>query len=197
MEDRYRILLWQKFKIGDEDALTQLYKEYSHQMYSYGQRISNDKELVNDCIQDVFIQLIDRRKKIEVTSSIHLYLFKSLRNRLFAEFRSNNRKQNILENISKRDSDFEPNAEQILIRTESERDIKTRLGKLIEGLPPRQKEIIYLKFTENMNYNEISELLQIDNASARKLLYRSLKTIKEQEDFIFHTTKRRSVQLCI
>jgi RNA polymerase sigma factor (sigma-70 family) len=197
MEDKSRIFLWKKFKIGDEDALTQLYKKYSHQMYSYGLRISNDKGLVHDCIQDVFIQLIDRRKKIDVTSSIHIYLFKSLRNRLFAEFRSNNRKQNILENISKINSDFEPNAEQILIRTESERDIKTRLGKLIEGLPPRQREIIYLKFTENMNYDEIAELLQIDNASARKLLYRALKTIKEQEEFIYYTTKRRSVQLCI
>lgn len=181
MDDRYRILIWKRFQAGDDDALTQLYREYSHQMYSYGQRISNDIGLVNDCIRDVFLQLIDRRKNIEITSGIQVYLFKSLRNKLIEEFRSNGR----IEFISRKRCDFEPNTEQILNRSNSEGDIKARLGRLMEVLPQRQKEILYLKFTENMNLDEIAELLQIDNASACKLLYRSIKAMKEQEEFMF------------
>lgn len=180
MDEGYRNLLWTKFKAGDDDSLSKLYIAYAHQMYAYGLKISNDKALVNDCIQDVFIQLIHKRKKIEITSRIQVYLFKSLRNKLFEENRSKNRKNDLLEMISKKNTDPDPNAEQILINSESESNLKTRLGKLIEGLPLRQKEIIFLKFTEDLNYDEIAELLHIDNASARKLLYRSLKTIKEK-----------------
>jgi RNA polymerase sigma factor (sigma-70 family) len=149
-------------------------------MYSYGLKISRDEDLVNDAIQEVFIQLIRKRKKIKITSRIQVYLFKSLRNKLFEEYRSKNRKLHILEGISDVKRDFEPNAEQVLIDSESEQKIKSTLGKLVESLPARQKEIVYLKFTENLSYEEISELLQIDYDSARKLLYRSLKTLKEQ-----------------
>jgi RNA polymerase sigma factor (sigma-70 family) len=179
MDEAHQNLLWTKFKTGDDDALSKLYKEYAHQMYSYGLKITSDKLLVNDCIQDVFIQLIDKRKKIEISSRIHVYLFKSLRNRIFEQFRTQNRRNELLELINEENTFIAPNAEQILINSEFERNIKTRIGKLIESLPKRQKEIIFLKFTEDMNYDEIAELLHIDNASARKLLYRSLKTIKE------------------
>ena len=64
----------------------------------------------------------------------------------------------------------------MLFRSKSIRKI---ISSAISNLPNRQSEIIYLKYTEGLNYDEIARLLEIDIASARTLLYRSLKTIKD------------------
>lgn len=180
MKEELRNNLWIKFKDGDIDALSDLYTEFAHELYSYGLRITKDEFLVKDCIQEVFIQLVDRRKNILITSRIQIYLFKSFRNKIIEELRSKKRKQDIVTQLSEKSYAYEKNAEQLMIDSEEENSIRHILNASIAKLPNRQKEIIYLKYTEGFNYDEIADLLNIDKASARTLLYRSLKTIKEQ-----------------
>lgn len=179
MKEESKNDLWVKFKQGDNNALSYLYKEFAHELYSYGWAIIKDEQLIKDCIQEVFIQLIDKRKKIVVTSRIHIYLFKSLRNKILEELRSKNRKLTI-EKLLVDDDAYEQPAEWQMIDSEEIKSISQKIGSSIAKLPARQREIIYLRYTEGLNYDEIAELLQIDKASARTLLYRSLKTIKEQ-----------------
>jgi RNA polymerase sigma factor (sigma-70 family) len=180
MDEKYRNTIWARFKDGDNDALSLLYSEFAHELYSYGLKVVNDEHLVKDCIQEVFIQLINKRKSLDVTSKLHVYLFKSLRNKIIEELRSKKRKQDIINLIDGDDLLFERNAEQKIIDSEKDKSIKSRIDSLLAQLPSRQKEIIYLKYTEGLDYDDIAELLQIDKASARTLLYRTLKTIKEQ-----------------
>lgn len=181
MNEKSRYDLWVKFIAGDNDALSSLYEEFAHDLFSYGMKICKDGHLVKDCIQEVFIQMIDKRKNLVVTSRIHLYLFKSLRNKIFEVLRSENRKQNIVSGLTA-DDDFEPHAEQIMIDSEHVKSVSSIVYAAISKLPTRQSEIIYLKYTEGLSYDEIAELLQIDKASARTLLYRSLKTVKDLLD---------------
>jgi RNA polymerase sigma factor (sigma-70 family) len=94
--------------------------------------------------------------------------------------RTKTKKNDIIEQLTDRVGEYEQHAEQLMIDSEEEKNIKKILSSSIAKLPNRQKEIIYLKYTEGFNYDEIAELLNIDKASARTLLYRSLKTIKEQ-----------------
>jgi RNA polymerase sigma factor (sigma-70 family) len=180
MNEKDRNTIWARFKDGDNDALSLLYSEFAHELYSYGLKVVNDKHLVKDCIQEVFVQLINRRKTLVVTSKLHVYLYKSLRNKIIEELRSKKRKQDILNLLDGDDILLEKNAEQKIIDSEKDRGITSRIESLLAKLPSRQKEIIYLKFTEGLDYDDIAELLQIDKASARTLLYRSIRTIKEQ-----------------
>jgi len=89
-------------------------------------------------------------------------------------------KREIVSQLPKFDSYNDNNPEQILIEKDSENEIRKRITVLIEKLTDRQKEIVYLKYTEGLNYDEIAEILQIDKASARTLLFRTLKAIKER-----------------
>ena len=180
MDEKHRNTIWARFKDGDNDALSLLYNEFAHELYSYGLKVVNDEHLVKDCIQEVFVQLINKRKSLVVTSKLHVYLFKSLRNKIIEELRSKKRKQNIINLIDGDDILYEKNAEQKIIDSEKEKSIKYQINSLLSQLPSRQREIVYLKYTECLDYDDIAELLQIDKASARTLLYRTLKTIKEQ-----------------
>ena len=178
MKEESRNGLWAKFLNGDNEALSSLYKEFAHDLYSYGMKISKDENLVKDSIQDVFIQMINKRKNLTASSEIHFYLFKSLRNKIIEVLRTENRRHNIVNGLAEEEN-FEQNAEQVIIESEEVKSIRKIISSAISNLPNRQSEIIYLKYTEGLNYDEIARLLEIDIASARTLLYRSLKTIKD------------------
>jgi len=173
--------LWKNFLEGDDRCISIVYKRYVNDLFSYGLKIVNDESLVKDCIQDVFINLIDSRRKLLIGARIHIYLFKSLRNRLLDEIRSVSRKHKILDskNISK-ESTVSDSAEGEMIWKEERLLVQEEIRKAVNSLTGKQKEIIYLKYTKGLSYDEIALLLEIDKASARTLLYRTLKTIKEK-----------------
>lgn len=170
--------IWEKFLEGDDKSLTHIYDSYVNELYSYGLKISGNEAIVKDCIQDVFIGMIENKKKLLVGSNIHLYLFKSLRNKLLDEIRSSSRKQEILNSKINIEEEFSFSAEKRIIDDEAQLIVNQKLGKVLSGLSNKQREIIYLKYTECLSYDEISVVLSIDKASARTLLYRTLKLLK-------------------
>lgn len=171
--------LWHKLKSGDNDALSKLYNLYVHKLFSYGLKINGDEYLVKDCIQEVFIQLIDKRKTLKLSDSTSIYLFKSLRNKLLEELRSKNRRTDISKSISFGDDRNEMSAEQSIISSEEEQLRAKIIENALNALSDYQKEAIFLKYSQGFDYKKIAEILEIDIASARTLIYRSLKSVKE------------------
>lgn len=171
--------LWISFVSGDDDALSNLYKRYVHELFSYGLKIHGDEFLVKDCIQEVFIQLIDKRKKLALSDATPIYLFKSLRNKLLEELRSKHRRTDIVKSISFGNINFEISAEQSIVYSEEEQLRIRMMDAALNKLSDYQKEAIFLRYSQWLEYEEIAELLDIDIASARTLIYRSLKKVKE------------------
>lgn len=171
--------IWIKFQNGDDNALSAIYENYVNELYSYGLKIMNNEQLVKDCIQEVFVQLINKRKSLIITQNIHIYLFKSLRNKLFEEFRYTKRKQDILKLLSESEELYENHAEQVLTDYDERQNIRNEIHSAMDQLTDRQKEVIFLKYAEGLNYNEIGTLLNIDKSSACTLLYRSIKSIRK------------------
>lgn len=173
--------LWKRFLAGDDKSITIVYERYINDLYAYGMKITNNESLVKDCVQDVFISLIDQRRNLLIGSHIHIYLFKSLRNKLLDEIRSSSRKHEILNsNNVFRENLINDSIERVIIQEEERAGIRKELNNILNRLTNKQREIIYLKYTECLSYDEISVLLDIDKASARTLLYRTLRIIKEK-----------------
>ena len=80
--DKSDIEIWKAFKAGDEDALCVIYDTYFRTLCFYGRKFSTDIELVKDCVQDVFTELILRREKLSDTDNIQFYLMRSVRRRI-------------------------------------------------------------------------------------------------------------------
>ena len=55
-------LLWQAFKRGEREAFELLYKKYFKILGAYGLRLNSNKDLVEDAIHDVFIELWRRKE---------------------------------------------------------------------------------------------------------------------------------------
>jgi RNA polymerase sigma factor (sigma-70 family) len=170
---------WYSHKNDNNEALSLLYSRYVHELFSYGMKIFGDDQLVKDCIQEVFIHLIDKKRKLILTEISSAYLFKSLRNKLFEEYRTKSHRSNNIKHVTSDEIMFDESMEQITIKSEEELSRRRILEAALGSLSNYQREAIFLKYSQGFSYEKIAEILDIDVASARTLIYRSLKKVKD------------------
>ena len=75
-----------------------------------------------------------------------------------------------------------------MIEKEEENELKLKISAALNQLPSKQKEALYLRYNESLDYPEVAKLLEISVESARKQVYRALKTLRETHDvntFVF------------
>lgn len=176
-EDAY----WRLFVDGDLDALSILFRSYVPCLITYGLKIYPDEELVKDAIQDVFVQLIRKRKAINPNNNVRGFVFRLFRNKLIDEIKLINNKRKANQQFSGFfTDDFDLDAEHIRIEEEEESYKDNAVASSISRLSPHQKEVLFLKYGSGLSYEEISHVLKIDITSVRTLVYRTLKQVKEQ-----------------
>jgi len=169
---------WVAMKSGEPAALENLYRLYSAALYNYGSKFSGDKDLVKDCIQELFVNLWTRREFISHPSDVRNYLFKSFRLSIFKKAALINKNDEYL------DTENYPfsvtlSIEDELITGEQNDALKSRLQNTISSLTDRQREAVFLKFYENLSYEEIAEVMGISVKATYKLMARSLSFLRD------------------
>lgn len=169
--------IWNDLRKGESYALSHIYNKYVRILYCYGQKFSNDKEQIKDTIQELFFDLIRTRNNLGETDNICFYLMASFRRKLAKSL--NEKKIFELDNKYELKVEIIYSAEHELINKEKLNHREKAVKKALEKLTPRQREILYYKFTCNFDYKQICELMDIQYDSARKQVSRALKALKE------------------
>lgn len=170
--------IWEQFRRGNEQAIIFVYRNYSDKLFNYGCQFTTKREVVEDCIQDLFIDLINRKKGLGKVTSVKLYLFKSLRYKLLRELKKQ-RKLSLKESFDN-DEGFLINVshEIKLINEQLSRDQKKLIKKYLNQLPPFQREAILLYFYEGLSYQQIADVMQTGKVkSTRALVYRAISSL--------------------
>lgn len=172
--------LWLSFKSGDDRAASYIYQEYFPVLYRYGLKFTSLTFLVEDTIQDLFAELIKNRNTLGDTDNILYYLLKSFRRKLLRKM-ENGSQYDLTGNITDEyPFDVVWSAEQDLILGEESEHRSTMLAKALEELTPRQKEAIYLRFTKELNYAVIAEIMNISVEACRNLISKAIVNLKKQ-----------------
>jgi RNA polymerase sigma factor (sigma-70 family) len=177
MLEEESIVMWRRFLSGDNAAYCWLYNEYVQILFRYGSRFTPDCEQVKDCIQDLFTTLYKNRKCLgPPPSNVKVYLFVSLKNNLLRALT----KQSRFEQVEQGMSSFilEPTVEEQFIDNESDLNRQHLIQKILSVLTPRQKEIVYYRYIQELEFEEICMLMQLNYQSAQNLLQRSIKKIR-------------------
>ena len=170
--------LWIRFLSGDHAAYSRLYTEYVQILYRYGSRFTSDGELIKDCIQDIFTTLYqDRHRLGPPPANVKVYLFVSLKNNLARALQKKSKHEPLGEDMNP--FLLEPTVEEHFIDNESNRNQQKLIEKILSVLTPRQKEIIYYRYIQELDFDEICTLMQLNYQSAQNLLQRSIKKIRE------------------
>lgn len=172
------LLLWQQFRAGDTFAMGALAKKFYSPLFHYGTKFTKDAALIEDSIQDVFLRLWDRRASLGETSSPKFYLFKALRHQLIKSNQQHRKWGEALDWESEPSAD--DNAEQHLIHQEQLNATHHTLQTCVGELPKRQREALYLRYYEDLSYEEIALIMGINAQSVANLLQHSLKSLRER-----------------
>lgn len=167
---------WENIKKGNQKALQNLYESHIDLLYDYGRKFTQDHQLIEDAIQEIFISIWNNRKNISQPSSSKAYLLSSLRRKIGRKRNQKYTTQTLLteENqIFDAHFYFEPTNEDQGIAQQM-----TQIKKHIDQLSERQKEILYLKFFEGMDYEEIGQIMDLKYQSVRNLYSRAIAALK-------------------
>lgn len=74
---------------------------------------------------------------------------------------------------------FELSHDTVLVKDEERRERLKLLMKAMHQLTNRQKEIIYLQYFQQLSYEEVSDVMEINYQAARNLLYQAMKSLKK------------------
>lgn len=169
---------WEAFKTGDTAAFSHLYQKYSPGLYNYGAKFSLDKDLIKECIQELFVQIWTNRISVGSPNHIKNYLYKSFRNLILKKV---SRLQQNHDFDESEDYEFNVslNIEETLIDDERRKKISEQLQLTISRLTARQREAIFLKFYEKLSYEEIAEVMGTTVKASYKMMARSLGFLRD------------------
>jgi RNA polymerase sigma factor (sigma-70 family) len=169
-------LLWKEFLHGDIIAYEQIYRTYLPTLYNYGCKICPEESLVLDSIQELFITLLETRTKLSETNSIKFYLLKSLKTTLIRTLEKQKKRKDKENKAGFEvsfyfDENFDNNIDEGQIE---------KLKQALESLSPRQKEAITLRFYDNLSFEEIGEIMNIEVSSVYKILYKAIDNLHQK-----------------
>ncbi|SHL22247.1 RNA polymerase sigma factor, sigma-70 family [Chitinophaga jiangningensis] len=175
------IELWQLLLAGDDRSFQQVYRSHFSMLYEYGMRFSDEEDFVKECIQQLFVKIWTNKDSLAAVTKIKPYLLFSLRAIIYNKFRDEKRRRiNGLEEDYDFELEFSPEASYI------EREVTEKklaaLKAAMEQLTPRQKEIIYLRYFQELDYKEIAAVMDVSVKGAYKLSARSLEALREIMD---------------
>lgn len=145
-------------------------------LLNYGMCMTTDKELVKDCVQDVFCKLITRSNQLHVLK-VTSYLLISLRNRLLDEFRRKGyMTETAVENVLLEKA--VEDVEHSYIQDEKTLNNKRKVTALMNELTPRQRQVFTLYYIEQRKYEDICEIMQMNYHSVRNLVHRGMLKLR-------------------
>lgn len=170
--------LWMHFTGGNEKALAELIRLYGKPLALYGRKMVKDDLLIQDCIQEVYIQLWQYRTGLRQLTEIRPYLFTCLRRKIINALK---RERVFISTDREEEIPFlvEFSIETRLIESETEAERVQLINQYINRLPRRQKEAIYLRFYENLSNDEIAEVMGIKYQTATNLIHEALASLRE------------------
>ncbi|MCF2503275.1 sigma-70 family RNA polymerase sigma factor [Dyadobacter sp. CY107] len=171
--------LWQRIREGDEQAFTIIFEKYHRTLYNYGSKLSPNSAIVEDAVQDVFIDVWRLRNNLtDKITSVKFYLYRALRRRIHLA----QDKFPVTEEITLLAEQETPanggNSETLLIDVESASLRVRQIQNLLAQLPERQVEALTLRYFDDFSIEEIAGIMGVSEKSVRNFIYKALTSLR-------------------
>lgn len=156
----------------------EVYSQHIDALHNYGTKFNANRELIEDSIQDLFADLWERRHELDSILSIRTYLLGALRRKLLRKIYSD---REYVYDTEEFNGFFEMRLLQDAEGNEplSEEHVQ-QIKMAFEKLTEKQKEVIYLRFYNQLSFKEIAEVMSVQTRTVYKLAYRAISLLKEQ-----------------
>lgn len=167
-------ILLHRMREDDVSAMKELYNNYWKLLYISSYNVLQNKELCEDIVQEVFIDIWNNRKKISIKTSVKAYLYACARYKVFAEIKKNNKMINVtyFSTLDHRFQKVTPESELIY------NELTEQINTIIEKLPEKCRNVFRLSREEQMSHKEISQHLNISTKTVENHITKALQIIR-------------------
>ena len=174
---REDVLLWDSLRKGNDIAFSTLYKKYVQSLFNYGMHIHPNRDLIKDCIQELFIKFWEKRESLGSIEKVSFYLFRSFINLLFHKIEISSKKSPLTQDLIDQMAPELP-VENFYINSEMVDQRIIRLKKAVLLLTDRQREVILLRFFQGFEAKEIAEIMNLSIPGVHNLLSLTIKSLR-------------------
>ena len=173
--------IWLQIEDGNELAYEKMYTYYYKRFYIYGRKITEHLDTIEDGIQEVMIYIWHNRSTLSGIKYPAAYFYTSFRNLLINKLKTQGE---IVSDMFVREEAID-SAEDLIITKEEGLELKSKLKKATGFLTARQSEAIFLRFYEELSYEEVAEVLGITIKATYKIMARALSELREKYVHVF------------
>ena len=156
----------------DHREFEELFRNYFTPLMAFSRRILGDEEDAREVVHQVFINLWEKRRELDLSTSLKSYLFTSVNNRSLNVIRD--RKKFSSEEVPERAGEWD-------VSTQLEAmELEEKIRAAIDTLPERCREIFELNRFEGLKYSEIATQLDISVKTVENQMTKALKLLREQ-----------------
>lgn len=165
-----------RFSEGDADAFDLIYRQYSKKLYQFAKGLVKDQDQAKDLVQEVFINLWEKRESVDLNLNFENYLFTISYNSIRKFFRKRAMETKVMYQLLQKSPKKMEGIDSTLIYNE----LLDLANQTIENLPPKRKAVYKLSRQEGMRIKEIARKLNISTRTAENHLARALKYLKTE-----------------
>lgn len=171
--------LWSQFKLGDKAAYAYFYETYSVLLFRYGCKVHQDRDLVKDCVHDLFTEIWKNKENLSSPVSVKNYLVKSLRNKLT---RATNKKSRFVDQDSVPENllGYSESMETSMVLAETKREGDKKLIKALRTLSNKQKEVIFLLYYNNVSPAEAASIMSVSVRTIYNTAFNAMQSLKAE-----------------
>lgn len=169
-------VIWNTLRNNNKDAFAVIYYRFFNTLLHKGLQISSDKELVKDCIHDLFLEIWINKINLATPISVKSYLIVSLRRKIMRKLKKS---RSIQTEMIRLPQEFVNSKEDQIISEQLMHDQKFMIMKAVNSLTKRQKEAIQLKYFSNLKYEEIAGMMSISTDSVYNLVSKAIINLQK------------------
>ncbi|EAR13535.1 RNA polymerase ECF-type sigma factor [Polaribacter irgensii 23-P] len=164
-----------ELKKGREAAYRHLYKLYYSELCNYASILSGSDEIAKDIVQLTLVKIWEKRKILDINTSLKGYLLKAIYNYFIDSKRKEKKQENLLQHLKQ-----EALLEYIETSPEEIEQMHLLIAQEIELLPKKCKNIFILAKKEGLKYKEIAHKLNISIKTVERQISIALKKIRKK-----------------
>lgn len=162
---------------GDEEALEALFARYAQPLYGFLWRLTGDQALAEDLLQEVFIRLVNYTGKPPF--HFRAWVYTIARNLAYDALRARGRQQaHWADGIADRVEELKDVAQNWPEMAVLSHDDEERVRQSLEWLPDVQREVVLLRFYQDLSLEEIAEVAEVSLGTVKSRLYRALRLLR-------------------
>ena len=186
----------ESLKKGNEKSFELIFKTYYSRLCTYAFNYTKQLEVAEDIVKDTFLNIWNKKEKLNIKSTLSGYLFRSVHNSCINYLKREKRKNTTLsfDDLSNIDLKLkQPISTDYPLANILVKEMEAQIYEQIEKLPKQCREIFVLSRFEDLPHKKIAEKLNISENTVKVQIYRALiklrKSIQSKSIILFNFFK--------